>query len=141
MSRGLISAGDMTGMQETIASTWDREAVILEYGPGAPDRFGDPTLTWVPVGVPIPCGLALSGAPGRHPGREMNQDRATQTMQWLGRFAPDVALSGLDRVMISDPNPPEGWAEDGLGTVFEVVGPPERRGTHLHVELLDVEGA
>jgi hypothetical protein len=42
--------------------------------------------------------------------------------------------------MISDPNPPAGWYDDNLGTVFEVVGPPERRRTHLHAELLHVDG-
>jgi hypothetical protein len=119
-------------MIATVGETFDRRAVILNRSEGSADDYGNtaPVYTGAPE---VDCGL-------KHvDGVEVTQDRNTQISDWLCRLPPASVISGRDRIRISDQNPAEGWYPSG-GALYEVVGPPERFDTHVHANLIHIEG-
>jgi hypothetical protein len=131
----VIRPEQLVTMVQTVEDTWDREAVVLTLTLASDDDYGNAPESYVPAGAPVLCGLV------HRAGREVTQDRDTQITDWTGRFPPPTVLSGRDRIRISDPSPEPGWEAEPTGwALYEVVGPPERLGTHVHAELLHVAG-
>lgn len=100
---------------------------ILRYQEGTVDDYGNPTSTWIDVGV-------VNGRMEQRSGEERTIDGNVLTSDWVLYLPASTEVHGRDRV------------SDRFGRTFEVTGPSNIRSTptrdvYVEVSLRHVENA
>lgn len=122
MSYGLLTDAELASLQASTKAAFDRSGTRRRY-PTAPDRYGnDASNLAAPNDLAIPK-LSIT----QMHGTELRVDRSAEIGDWIGRVPRGTDITGRDQLIVD-------------GVTFEVIGPPEDLGTHLHLELRHIEG-
>jgi hypothetical protein len=125
----VLTAWEITSMQETVVGSFDATAVRQRWSTTT-DEYGDQVRSTA-SDLALPCRLFQTT------GSEVTQDRDTQVSDWSLHVPYDADVTGHDTVIVypvlfadydsaARPSP--------TGT-FEVIGPPLVRATHKRANL------